>query len=51
MSWLEDRGPKLYLISMIDDATSRIHAKFVLHDSTEENCTYCGAMWSGMDGR
>ena len=35
--WLEGRGPKLYLISMIDDASSRIHARFVLHDSTEEN--------------
>jgi hypothetical protein len=35
--WLEGRGPKLYLISMIDDATSRIHARFVLHDSTAEN--------------
>jgi hypothetical protein len=22
--WSEDRGPKLYLISMIDDATSRL---------------------------
>jgi transposase len=36
-AWLEDRGPKLYLISMIDDASSRLHARFVLHDSTEEN--------------
>jgi hypothetical protein len=36
-AWLEDRGPKLYLIGMIDDATNRIHARFVLHDSTEEN--------------
>jgi transposase len=36
-AWLEDRGPKLYLISMIDDASSRIHARFVLSDSTEEN--------------
>lgn len=35
--WLEGRGPKLYLINMIDDATSRIHARFTLHDSTEEN--------------
>jgi hypothetical protein len=35
--WLEGRGPKLYLISMIDDATSRLCARFVLHDSTEEN--------------
>src|SRR5580704_19422887 len=36
-AWLEDRGPKLYLIHMIDDASSRLHARFVLHDSTEEN--------------
>lgn len=35
--WLESRGPKLYLISMIDDATSRLLARFVEHDSTEEN--------------
>jgi len=35
--WLEGRGPKLYLISMIDDATSRLHARFVRHDSTAEN--------------
>src|SRR4051812_8374568 len=34
---LEERGPKLYLIHMIDDASSRLHARFVLHDSTEEN--------------
>ncbi len=25
-AWLEDRGPKLYLIGMIDDAASRLHA-------------------------
>jgi transposase len=36
-AWLEDRGVKLYLISMLDDASSRLHARFVLHDSTEEN--------------
>jgi hypothetical protein len=35
--WLEGRGPKLYLISTIDDATSRMLARFVEHDSTEEN--------------
>jgi transposase len=35
--WLEGRGPKLYLISMIDDATSRLLARFVEHDSSEEN--------------
>ena len=41
--WLEGRGPKLYLISMIDDATSRIHARFVLHDSTAENMRLLGS--------
>jgi transposase len=36
-AWLGDRGPKLYLIGMIDDATSRAKARFVGSDSTEEN--------------
>jgi hypothetical protein len=27
--WLEGRGEKLYLIAMIDDATSRLFARFV----------------------
>ncbi len=36
-NWLEGRGEKLYLISMIDDATSQLTARFVRHDSTEEN--------------
>lgn len=35
--WLEGRGEKLYLIAMIDDATSRLFARLVRHDSTEEN--------------
>jgi hypothetical protein len=35
--WLEGRGPRLYLIAMIDDATSRLEARFVEHDSCEEN--------------
>lgn len=36
--WLEGRGSeRLYLIAMIDDATSRLWARFVRHDSTEEN--------------
>jgi hypothetical protein len=36
--WLEGRGSeRLYLISMIDDATSRLYARFVSSDSTEEN--------------
>ena len=36
-AWLEGRGERLYLIAMIDDATSRLFARFVRHDSTEEN--------------
>lgn len=35
--WLEGRGEKLYLIHMIDDATSQLTARFVRSDSTEEN--------------
>jgi transposase len=35
--WLEGRGDEIYLISMIDDATSRLFARFVRHDSSEEN--------------
>jgi len=45
-AWLEERGPKLYLIGMIDDATSRLHARFVLHDSTEENMRL---LWSYLE--
>jgi transposase len=36
-AWLEERGPKLCLIAMIDDATSRLWARFTTHDTTEEN--------------
>ncbi len=35
--WLEGRGPKLYLLAMLDDATSRGGARFAEHDTTEEN--------------
>ena len=35
--WLEGRGPRLYLVAMIDDATSQAYACFVEQDSTEEN--------------
>lgn len=35
--WLEGRGERVYLISMIDDATSQLYARFVHHDSTAEN--------------
>jgi len=37
-AWLEQRGaPDLQLITMIDDATSRLWGRFAAHDSTEEN--------------
>jgi hypothetical protein len=35
--WLEGRGEKMYLIAMIDDATSQLMARFAPHDSTAEN--------------
>ena len=35
--WLEGRGEKIYLISMIDDATSRLFARFYRSDSTVNN--------------
>ncbi len=35
--WTEGRGEKMYLVKMIDDATSRLFARFVRHDSMEEN--------------
>jgi transposase len=35
--WLEGRGEKIYLIKMIDDATSRLFARFVRSDSTADN--------------
>jgi Helix-turn-helix domain len=36
-AWLEERGPACQLIALIDDATSRIWARFAEHDTTEEN--------------
>ena len=44
--WLEGRGDKLYLIHMIDDATSQLTARFVRHDSTEENMRL---LWSYLE--
>jgi transposase len=36
--WLEGRGPKLYLIGGVDDATSKVlGAKFVLTDGVKQN--------------
>ena len=44
--WLEGRGEKLYLIAMIDDASSRLFARFVRHDSTAENMKL---LWSYLE--
>jgi transposase/transposase-like protein len=44
--WLEGRGDKLYLIHMIDDATSTLSARFVRHDSTVENMRL---LWSYLE--
>jgi DNA-binding Lrp family transcriptional regulator len=40
--WLEGRGPRLWLVAMIDDATSRALARFAEHDTTEENFRLLG---------
>lgn len=48
--WLEQRGPACQLIAVIDDATSRLWARVVEHDSTEENLrTFAG--WLERYGR
>jgi len=45
--WLEGRGEEpLYWIAMIDDATSRLLARFVRHDSTAENMRL---LWSYLE--
>jgi hypothetical protein len=48
--WLEDRGTRLQLIALIDDATSRVWARLVEHDSTEENLRTLGG-WIERHGR
>ena len=48
--WLEGRGPKLYLIAMIDDATSRAVARFATGDTTEANMDLM-EMWLRRYGR
>jgi hypothetical protein len=43
--WLEDRGPACQWIALIDDATSRMWARFTEHDTTEENLrTFQGSL-------
>jgi len=48
--WLEERGPACQLIAVIDDATSRIHARLTEHDTTEENLRTFGG-WIRRYGR
>lgn len=48
--WLEERGPACQLIAVIDDATSRIWARFTEHDTTEENLRTFGG-WLRRYGR
>jgi len=45
-NWLEGRGERLYLVAMIDDATSRVCARFVHHDTAEENMR---VLWSWLE--
>ena len=44
--WLEGRGEQIYLIAMIDDATSRLFAHFAPHDSSQENMRL---LWSYLE--
>ncbi|HTM12105.1 MAG TPA: ISNCY family transposase, partial [Bryobacteraceae bacterium] len=48
--WLEGRGERLYLIGMVDDATSRALARFVESDSTLANMEAL-EMWLQRHGR
>lgn len=48
--WLEERGPACHLIAVIDDATSRVYARFVARDTTEENLRTLGG-WLRRYGR
>jgi hypothetical protein len=48
--WFEERGPACHLIALIDDATSRVWARFVEHDTTEENLRTLGG-WLQRYGR
>ncbi len=47
---LEERGPACQLIAVIDDATSRLWARFAEHDTTEENLRTFGG-WLRRYGR
>jgi len=46
-AWLEERGPeRMYLIALIDDATSTLFARFVPADSTEHDMR---VLWAYLD--
>jgi hypothetical protein len=50
-AWLEQRGPdRMYLIALIDDASSRLFARFVPADSSEQHRRVLGA-YVGRYGR
>ncbi len=44
--WLEGRGLRLYLVGMIDDASSVAYARFVEQDNTEANL---GVLWGYLE--
>src|SRR5215470_3953494 len=48
--WLEQRGPACQLIAVLDDATSRLWARLVEHDTTDENLRTLGG-WLQRYGR
>ncbi len=48
--WLEERGPACQLIAVIDDASSRLWARFTEQDTTEENLRTLGG-WLRRYGR
>ena len=48
--WLEERAPACQLIAVIDDASSRLWARIVEHDTTEENLRTLGG-WLQRYGR
>jgi hypothetical protein len=48
--WLEHGGPACQLIAVMDDASSRIYARFVEHDATGENLRTFGG-WLRRYGR
>jgi hypothetical protein len=48
--WLEGRGERIYLIAMIDDASSHVFARFASNDTAEENMRVLWAYLEYLDG-